>query len=126
MSYNGSLNPNNNYPIMTQSQWDSAPFNQADLPEETFDTTVSYCLSRDAPVTTDDYEDEDGKLVMCSPNEAYETRYKSMENIIDFAREAALYFLEHKDYKVRPKFTLQKMVDSCIGWTVDEFNVEQV
>lgn len=126
MSYNGSLNPNNNYPIMTQRQWDEAPFNQVDPPEEAFDTTVSYCLSRDASVTTDDYEEEDDKLVMCNPNDSYEENYKSIESIIDFAREAALYFLDRKNYKVRPKHTLQKMVDSCTGWTVDEFNVEQV
>ena len=32
MSYNESLNGNSNYPPMSQSEWDNAPWNQVDNP----------------------------------------------------------------------------------------------
>lgn len=55
MSYNESLNPHSNYPLMSQSQWDSAPFNQSDIPEKDFDVVCSQSLSRAATVTTSNY-----------------------------------------------------------------------
>lgn len=133
MSYNESLNPNSNYPLMTQSQWDAAPFNQEDPPEADFNVAISCSLSREAKVTTDDYDggeyDEDG--IWCAgdlnnPSEAYSENYKSIAEIINFAKECAKYLLANKNYKVRPKYTLKKFIDSCTGWTVDEENVEQI
>lgn len=133
MSYNESLNPNSNYPLMTQSQWDSSPMAQEDYPERDFDVTISCSLSRDARVTSDDYDggeyDEDGYWCagdLNNPYEAYSESYKSISEIIDFAKECAEYFLANKNYKVRPKYTLKKFIDSCQGWTIDEENVEQI
>lgn len=55
MSYNESLNSNSNYPAMSQSQWDSAPFNQPDVPEKEFEITCSQSLSKTVTVTTNNY-----------------------------------------------------------------------
>ena len=55
MSYNESLSANSNYPPMSQSQWDNAPFNQVDIPEKDFEITCSQSLSRTATVTTNNY-----------------------------------------------------------------------
>ena len=55
MSYNESLSPNSNYPAMSQSQWDSAPFNEPDVPEEEFNVTCSQSLSKSTTVWTDNY-----------------------------------------------------------------------
>lgn len=132
MSYNESLNANSNYPLMSQSEWDNAPFNQEDYPEREFDVAVSYSISKDATVTTNDYDggeyDEDGTWFagdLNNPTEAYEEEYKSLQDILDFAKECAEYMLSNKDFKVRPKYTLKKLLDSCQGWNIDEFNVEQ-
>ena len=55
MSYNESLGPNSNYPAMSQSQWDSAPFNDPEVPEEDFEITCSQTLSKTVTVTTNNY-----------------------------------------------------------------------
>ena len=55
MSYNESLLANSNYPPMSQSQWDNAPFNQVDVPEKDFEVTCSQSLSRTATVWTSNY-----------------------------------------------------------------------
>lgn len=55
MSYNESLLANSNYPPMSQSQWESAPFNQVDVPNKEFEVTCCQVLSRTAIVTTNNY-----------------------------------------------------------------------
>lgn len=55
MSYNESLNSNSNYPPMSQSDWDNAPWNQVDIPEKEFEVTCCQVLSRTVTVVTNDY-----------------------------------------------------------------------
>lgn len=126
MSYNESLNPNSNYPIMTQSQWDSAPFSQEDPPEREFDVTVTYCISKDTRVTSDDYDViGDDYFSLNHPIDDYHTAEYSPEEIFAFAKECAENMLAQKDYSIKDKYALQQMIDSCKGWTVDEEDVEQ-
>lgn len=132
MSYNESLSSNSNYPPMSQSEWDNAPWNQEDLPEREFDVAVSYSISKDAKVTTNDYDggeyDEEGYFSpnsLNNPVDAYNTTHKTIEEILEFARHCAEYMLERHDYKVASKFDLRDFVSDCQGWTVDEENVEQ-
>ena len=67
MSYNESLKSNSNYPAMSQSEWDKAPWNQEELPEKEIEVTVSVTLSKTVKVKVSDYEitdsgkDEDGQ-----------------------------------------------------------------
>ena len=72
MSYNESLNSNSNYPVMSQSEWDNAPWNQfGENPPVNVDVIVTYCLSRKCKIPVTNYEliktsdsemDEDGHL----------------------------------------------------------------
>ena len=67
MSYNESLNGNSNYPPMSQSEWDNAPWNQVDNPEREIEVTVSVTLSKTVKIKVSDYEitdsgrDDDGE-----------------------------------------------------------------
>ena len=67
MSYNESLNGNSNYPPMSQSEWDNAPWNQVDNPEREIEVTVSVTLSKIVSIKVSDYKitdfgkDEDGE-----------------------------------------------------------------
>ena len=67
MSYNESLNSNSNYPPMSQSEWDNAPWNQVASPEKEIEVTVSITLSKTVRISVSDYEitdsgkDEDGE-----------------------------------------------------------------
>ena len=40
MSYNESIDKNSNYPLMSQYEWDNAPWNQNDPEEKEFKVTV--------------------------------------------------------------------------------------
>lgn len=56
MSYNESLNGNSNYPLMSQSKWDNAPWNEEENPEEEIEVCVSLTLSKIVKVKVRDYE----------------------------------------------------------------------
>lgn len=118
----------NNYDYPVGADTPEAPWNIEDLPEKNFAITVSCSLSKDTEVVSNNY-DETGFYGAGSLNEPYNEytcSEKTIKQIIDFAKEAAQYFLANNDFKVRPKYTLKKIVDSCEGWTVDEENVEQI
>lgn len=105
----------------------SAPYNREDPPESDFDIAVSCSLSKDTIVTTDDYDviDEDYFVPNEVWNDYVEQEY-TPDQIIDFAKHCAEYMLEKKDFSIKSKYGLKKMIDSCKGWTVDEENAEQV
>ena len=123
MSYNESLNSNSNYPLMSQSEWDNAPWNQEDPPEKLFSITVSCSLSKDVDVTSTEYDSDD--RLNCPWDDYTESEYIPSE-IIEFAKQCAEYMLSNKDYKIKSKYGLKKMIDSCTGWNIDEENAEQV
>ena len=41
MSYNESLRANSNYPPMSQSDWDRAPWNEVEQPPKDIEVTIS-------------------------------------------------------------------------------------
>ena len=102
----------------------NAPWNQKDPPEKLFSVTVSCSLSKDVDVTSTDYDPLSDKL-NC-PWEAYIASEYTPSEIIEFAKQCAEYMLSNKDYKVKSKYGLEKMIDSCTGWNTDEENAEQV
>lgn len=53
MSYNTSNNSNSNYPPMSQSDWDNAPFNQPSEQIEEMEATVSLTLSKNVKIKMD-------------------------------------------------------------------------
>lgn len=55
MSYNLSSRSNSNYPIMSQAEWDNAPFNQEEPTPQKVKVTVSVTLSKTVEVSVSDY-----------------------------------------------------------------------
>ena len=53
MSYNTSNHSNSNYPPMSQSDWDNAPFNQPSEQIEEIEATVSLTLSKNVKIKMD-------------------------------------------------------------------------
>lgn len=48
-----------NYPLMSQSEWDNAPFNKEKQSPQKVDVTVSITLSKTVQVEVDDYTTEE-------------------------------------------------------------------
>lgn len=74
MSYNESLNSNSNYPPMSQSEYDRAPWNEVELPPKYVEVTVSITVSRTMKVPVTDYiiDDEGIDFSNCDLNKAIE------------------------------------------------------
>ena len=68
MSYNESLNSNSNYPPMSQSEWDNAPWNEVELPPKDVEVTVSITVSRTMKVPVTDYVIDDEGVDFSSCN----------------------------------------------------------
>lgn len=121
MSYNESLNSNSNYPVMSQSEWDNAPWNQEDPPEKEIEVTVSITLSKTVKVKVSDYEilnsgkDEDGQYFEDIDYSNCDLKKAVEEQII----------LPHKAYRTimtntkRSKKTYEDIKD----WNVDDYEV---
>ena len=63
MSYNESLNSNSNYPPMSQSDYDRAPWNEVELPPKEVEVTISAIVSKTMKVPVRDYTiDEEGNI----------------------------------------------------------------
>ena len=141
MSYNESLNPNSNYPLMSQHQWDSSPMAETSVPEKEFEVTCSQSLSRTAIVTTNDYipgasgvdyeDDGDGGYCACGwqdPDDTSNTNwgdeyhgngYKTPIQLIQLFK---VFLEEQKSHGIvfkSPKFT-DKLIKECECWQDDE------
>ena len=55
MSYNESLNNNSNYPLMSQSEWDNAPWNQRDPEPVEVEVQVTIVLTKNIKLPVTDY-----------------------------------------------------------------------
>ena len=55
MSYNQSLANNSNYPPMSQSDWDRAPWNEEENPPVKVKVDVTITLTKTIEVEVDDY-----------------------------------------------------------------------
>ena len=49
------MNTDGNYPPMTKSQWDSAPFNEKPIPDKEFEVCITQTLSKTVKVSTNRY-----------------------------------------------------------------------
>ena len=114
------------YPMGADTPY--APWNEVDPPEKTFDITISYSLSKDIEVTSDNYDETgfNGAGSLNEPWVEYTNNEYTVEQIIDFAKQCAELMLTKQDYSIKSKRGLKIMLDSCKGWTVDEENAEQV
>ena len=130
MSYNESLSPNSNYPAMSQSQWDSAPFNEPDVPEKEFDVTISQTLSKSTSIYTQDYQpeyDEENGHVYADTSQtdwkkAYNDAAMTPLDIIQSAEKIAKALLEEGKTRFAGIY-LKSFVEECQDWNNDETEV---
>ena len=63
MSYNESLKADSNYPLMSQSEWDRAPWSEKEYPPKDVEVAISITISRTVKVSVTDYTiDEEGGI----------------------------------------------------------------
>lgn len=109
MSYNESLLPNSNYPPMSQSEWDRAPWSQSDPPKQTIEVTVSVTLSKTLEVEVDDAENWQD--------------YTDLKDIVEqqcFLPQEAAEILEKAD---KGKPIQKQQIEDLKDWIVDDFEV---
>ena len=101
MSYNESLSATSNYPPMSQSDWDNAPWNQEDNPYKKIIVTVCLSISKEVEIEVNDYTTE-----------------------VDYDEDSG-YRTTTYDFST---CDLQKAVEDQVnlpikGWNVDDFEV---
>lgn len=137
MSYNESLNGNSNYPPMSQSEWDNAPWNQSDPEEKEFEVTVSQTLSKSITVTTSDYIpggyfpetewDIDGyHTITChEPDDTSDTDWKKAYNNEHYTPLGLIQ--EFKEMLEKntpiPETRRKHLIDECMNWIEDDLEV---
>lgn len=117
MSYNESLRVNSNYPPMSQSDWDNAPWNEEILPDKEIEVTVSITLSKTVKVTVNDYiVDEDGCIDYsnCDLNKAVKEQMTLPQNAYDKLFNAVY---TSKSYEAKGA------LEDLKNWNVDDFEV---
>lgn len=121
MSYNESLNSNSNYPLMSQYEWDNAPWNQVDNPEREIEVLVSVTLSKTFKVKVSDYtitdsgKDEDG-------NYFEDIDYSECD--LKGAVESQIV-LPHGAYKYITSSGNKSVKEELKDWNVDDFEVTE-
>ena len=137
MNYNESLNNNSNYPLMSQSEWDNAPWNQSDPEEKEFEVTVSQTLSKSTTVTTSDYIpggyfletewDIDGyHTITChEPDDTSDTDWKKAYNNEHYTPLGLIQ--EFKEMLEKntpiPETRRKHLIDECMNWIEDDLEV---
>lgn len=137
MSYNESLNGNSNYPPMSQSEWDNAPWNQSDPEEKEFEVTVSQTLSKSTTVATSDYIpggyfpetewDIDGyHTITChEPDDTSDTDWRSAYNNEHYTPLGLIQ--EFKEMLEKntpiPETRRKHLIDECMNWIEDDLEV---
>ena len=123
MSYNESLNSNSNYPVMSQSEWENAPWNREDTPPKEVEVTVSITMSKTFKIDVDDYttiEDDDGSYI----SDFSECNlYKALEDQVYLPNEIGDIIEE--DIKCN-NISISKykgIIEDLKGWNVDDSEV---
>lgn len=128
MSYNESLKRNSNYPPMSQSEWNEAPWNEKVVPEKDFEVDVEFVMQKkNVPVTTNDYfpeyDEEDRRTCANTEDTNWENVYDESGHytIPELLQELESYIKEDLErYKgsLTKEHQLKKMLESCQGWEV--------
>lgn len=129
MSYNNSRNAKNNYPTMSQSEWDNAPWNDRRNQEQGFEVNVAITMSRDVIICTDNYRVGDDN----EPNTDNTDWRKEYENkcyaIPDLLKELEIYLkkdIESNKGNKSKEHRLNELLEACQGWNVEELEVEEL
>ncbi len=101
MSYNESLSANSNYPPMSQSDWDRAPWNQEDPPYKKITVTVCLSISKEVEIEVNDYTPE-----------------------VDYDEDSGNSTITYDFSTCDLQTAVEEQVDLPIkGWNVDDFEV---
>ncbi len=122
-NYNESVNSDSNYPIMSQSEWNNASWNQTDNPEREIEVLVSITLSKTFKVKVSDYtitdsgKDEDGDYFEDIDYSECDLKSAVEEQVI----------LPHKAWDYIPSKSKKEIsaIFDLKGWSVDDFEVIQ-
>lgn len=126
MSYNESLSPNSNYPLMSQSEWDNAPFNEPIIPEQNFEVDVEYVLQKkNVKVTTDDYcpefEYETGFVNANTEDTDWENAYSNsghftLQEMLNELKEYVKADMQTCSPNTCRAAHLKRLLEDCDGW----------
>ena len=132
MSFNESLLSNSNYPPMSQSEWDSAPWSEEELPEREFNIMISQTLSKNTTVCTTDYEtyyeEEDGSVHVETNNTDWVAAcdrsevYTPLELIGEF-KKFLLEQLETVPATSRKAARYRILIRECENWNQDDIEI---
>ena len=126
MSYNNSRNAKNNYPTMSQSEWDNAPWNDSRNQEQGFEVNVAITMSRDVIICTDNYRVGDDN----EPNTDNTDWRKEYENkcyaIPDLLKIYLKKDIESNKGNKSKEHRLNELLEACQGWNVEELEVEEL
>lgn len=120
-----------NYPPMSQSEWERAPWNQVELPERKFQVTVCQALSKSGiEVLTNDYNPEYEEETGITYSDTSETDWKEVYHENDYHTPLQLIGLFKKyledDMENIPenKRTWYKhLIQECEDWVEDEIDI---
>lgn len=145
MGYNESLRANSNYPPMSQSEWDNAPWNEPTIPEKEFEIQVSQTLVKTCDVITDKYipgpswvewesDEEGGHAIGChDPDDTSDTdweqeykdqHYTILELLAELEEMARKELENTAPNSLRGK-ELKNIIDECQGWELDDSEYEE-
>ena len=129
MSYNNSRNAKNNYPTMSQSEWDNSTWNDRRNQEQGFEVNVAITMSRDVIICTDNYGVGDDN----EPNTDNTDWRKEYENkcyaIPDLLKELEIYLkkdIESNKGNKSKEHRLNELLEACQGGNVEELEVEEL
>lgn len=136
MSYNESLRANSNYPMMSQSEWDNAPWNEVDNPEIECDCEVTETIARKVTLSTTDYvaeedwDDDMGKCISADTSDTdWAAEYLNQEyTVLGLIDRLKLYVEEDiKNTAINSSKgrELQRLLAACKGWERIELEVEE-
>lgn len=134
MSYNESLNPNSNYPLMSKNQWDNAPFNDVTIEPYELDRIITQIFKNYVGVETKSYNmevyEEDGHVYR-EPYEAdwdeeYGEQHLDIPELLEALQGLAKEKLEKcKDLSISEKNRLNRLIEEADGWESTEKSVEE-
>ena len=116
-----------NYPVMSSSQWENAPFNQREPEEKEFECNVIETLTRRTVITSSEYEvstfDYD-KLVLRKPEEEYKTKcFTVLELIAELKTRVSADLKSEKSPSKVSK--LKRLLQACEGWNQYDIEIEE-
>lgn len=126
-----------NYPMMSQSQLNSAPWNDKEQSVIIRDCEVTETISRKVTLaTTDyiedsDYNDEFGACSSVDTSETdwvaeYEEQEYSIINLLSKLKKYVVDDLRNTNHSLRQQKELQKLLSVCDSWKQEDVCIEEI